>query len=104
MSADDELTERAAWVLRRCKALNKMAKQMLLLGPAAGAGRVGELRDHAGEMIDVARQLAEDPRVSAEFRRRFRRAAEWMNKSYAELNAIYAELQATEQPEGDDDD
>jgi hypothetical protein len=96
MTDDDELTERAAWVLRHSKALKKMGKQILLLGPAAGADLFGEFRDAAGEMIDVARHLAEDPRLPAKHRRFFHRSAEWMNKFYAELSEVCEELRAQE--------
>jgi hypothetical protein len=104
MSDDDELIERAVWMLQQNQQLRLMAEYVREAGPAAGADLIGKQLALAGELIDVNRHLADGPRVSEEKRRRFRRIADEMNDAYAELNKMYQELRAREEPEGDEGD
>jgi hypothetical protein len=100
MSDHDELIERATWVLKQHKILRQMGEFIRVVGPAACADLL-KLRDLTGEMIDVARHLAEDPRVSSKVSGRIRRIAERLNRVYAGLGEVYEELGALKQDETD---
>jgi hypothetical protein len=103
MSDDDDLLERAAWVCKRSKMLYREAGQMLRLGPVAGTDRLGAIRDAVGETIDVARHLAEEPRLPRGLRNDFALTAKQLDDIYARMGEIIEGLRAQERDEGDDD-
>jgi hypothetical protein len=86
---DDELTRRATWVLDRLRELIDADEKTRRLGPAADAAHLKQLRDQAGEIIDVARHLAADPRLDGELRARYRRVVKWLNETYASWSEIH---------------
>jgi hypothetical protein len=83
---DAELTERVDWVCQRTGVLSRAAKR---LSPAASTDHLTGLRDEVGKVIDAARHLAEDRRLPARLRRRYRRLAGHLNDVYAQLGEVY---------------
>jgi hypothetical protein len=90
MTVDDpELVERASWALDRLRELIDADEMTRRLGPAADADHLQRLRDLAGEVVDVARHLAADPRLDDELRARYRRVAKWLDETYSRWNEMY---------------